>query len=209
VAGTDVTDGRVERRLGLTALAYVVMHHVGSLPGGLGEVGVTRWSDWIDLLTPYAVLLPAAGAMVAGAASRRTWAVFAVGALAYAQGHGIHLSANSVHNVAPGDAAHLWDEVVGHLVWYAGVALVTCALATVSARRPLPARRVAGTAVVLAVAVGLTWASNAVGGGTLWFALPFALGVAGYGTLHRDRLAAVLLPGYLCGAVLLVAELTR
>jgi len=43
-------------------------------------------------------------------------------------GHGIHLSSNSVGNVEPGPPEHFWDEVVGHLLWYAGVALVVAAL---------------------------------------------------------------------------------
>lgn len=40
----------------------------------------------------------------------------------YASGHGIHLAANSIGNVSPGPTARLWDEVVGHCVWYATMA---------------------------------------------------------------------------------------
>ena len=37
------------------AVSYGVLHHAGTIFVGLGEVGETRWADWIDLLTPYAV----------------------------------------------------------------------------------------------------------------------------------------------------------
>jgi uncharacterized membrane protein YagU involved in acid resistance len=58
-----------------------------------------------------------------GCARRRIWLVFGAGSIAYASGHGIHLAANSVANASPGPTAHLWDEVVGHYIWYVGVAL--------------------------------------------------------------------------------------
>jgi hypothetical protein len=61
---------------------------------------------------------------------------------------------------------HLWDETVGHLVWYAGVAVVVAALAAGMARERSPSGFLAP---VLALAVGVTWATNAAGGdGTTW-----------------------------------------
>ena len=162
--------------LTVTAGAYALLHHIGSLPDGLGHPpgSATRWVDWLDLLVPYLVLMPALAALTtAGAAVSRTmWLLFAVGAVAYASGHGIHLAANSVVNAvadsvgptpaAVADTAHLWDERVGHLVWYAGAALVMAALALVLLQRP-PVR--AWWPYALALAVGVTWATNAVGGG--------------------------------------------
>lgn len=73
----------------------------------MGEVGATRWADWVDLATPYAVLGTAGLALSTAAVPRRVWVLFAVGALTYAEGHGIHLAANSVANVVPGPTAHL------------------------------------------------------------------------------------------------------
>ena len=99
------------------------------------------------------------------------WVVFGAGALAYASGHGIHLAANSVGNVDPGPTGHLWDEVVGHYIWFAGVALVVAALAVTMCDRP----RAGVIGHVLAIAVGLTWATNAIGGGTVLFSLVIAL----------------------------------
>ena len=52
---------RYSTLLAISAGAYALFRHVGSLPSGLGAAGGgTRWVDWIDLLTPYAVLVPAA-----------------------------------------------------------------------------------------------------------------------------------------------------
>ncbi|MFC7728190.1 hypothetical protein [Actinomadura keratinilytica] len=101
-----------------TAVTYALTHHVGVAMAWLGTIGPTRWADWIDLLTPYAVLLPAAAALHTGGADRRAWALYLTGALTYVEGHGIHLAANSVGNHTPNAAAHLWDEVVGHYIWY-------------------------------------------------------------------------------------------
>ena len=133
---------RVPRRdvpLIATAVAYSLAHHLGSLPDGLGDAGRgTRVADWLDLLVPFVVLLPALGTLLAAGVSRATYLWFAVGSWLYATGHGIHLSANSIGNAAPGETAHLWDEQVGHWVWYAGVAVIAATLASTLVERPVP-----------------------------------------------------------------------
>jgi hypothetical protein len=158
------------------------------------SVGPTRWADWVDLATPYAVLGTAGLALFAAGAVRRVWVLFAVGALTYAEGHGIHLAANSVANADPGPTAHLWDEVVGHWVWYAGWVLMTAALAVGLARAPLP--RPVALAYPLAGLVGLTWATNTIEGGTPALGLAAAAGFAGWGWLTRRRAGRLLLAAY-------------
>lgn len=79
---------------------------------------------------------------------------------------------------------------MGHLLWYAGVALVAAALATSMRGRP---RSRSPGAVLLAVAVGLTWGSNAVGGeGTAVPALLVALAAIWYGWRQRGGLAVLV-----------------
>jgi hypothetical protein len=186
-------------------MAYVVAHHLGLLPDGLGAAPEgTQWADWVALAVPVVVLVPAAMVLREAGCAGKDWVLFAVGCVIYAWGQGIHLAANSVNNASPGQPAHLWDEVVGHLVWYAGTALVLAAVARTMPGRPRPG--VVGGA--LAVLVGLTWATNAVGGGTEWLSLVVALVAVGYGWAHRDDLGVTLLVGFVPSVVLILLALT-
>jgi hypothetical protein len=184
------------------AVAYNVLHHLGALPGGLGAAGgATRWVDWLDLLTPYAVVGTALAALAAARNDRRGWLLAACGAVAYASGHGIHLAANSIGN-ARGDAApvHLWDEVVGHWLWYAGVALLVVALARALALRASP------LASGLAVLTGLTWTTNALEGTTAVGSLLVAGALAGWGwRRRREGTGQLLLVAFGLSALLLGA----
>lgn len=194
------------RWLAASALAYAVLHHLGLLPSGLGSApDHTQWADWLDLLVPWLVLVPAALTLRAGEAAPRTWVLFGAGVVTYASGHGIHLAANSVGNADPGPTAHLWDEVVGHHLWYLGVALVAAALADTMAGRPRPGP----VGYLLALAVGLTWASNAVGGGTVVMSLALAAIASSYGWVRRRELGVVLLVAGLPAVGVLVVELSR
>ncbi len=208
--GAAVRDRQHRPRSGLlaVAVAYGAGHHLGLLPGGLGDAGgATRWGDWLELLLPYAVLGAALATLAAAGAARREWVLGLTGAAAYAQGTGLHLSANSIGN-AVGDRApvHLWDEVLGHAVWYAGFALVVLALAEALARTDLPTGPVA---LVLAALTGATWATNALGAdGLLVPMLLVALGLAGRGwALRRSGAGRLLLAAYVPSSVGLVAAL--
>jgi len=194
------------RSLAATALAYAILHHLGLLPSGLGAApDDTQWADWLELLVPWLVLTPAALTLWAGEAANRTWVVFGAGVVAYASGHGIHLAANSIGNADPGPTAHLWDEVVGHHLWFLGVALVVAAVADTMTGRPQPGP----VGYLLALAVGLTWASNAVGGGTVAMSLVLAGLAASYGWIRRRELGVVLVVAGLPAMAVLAVELVR
>jgi hypothetical protein len=62
---------------------------------------------------------------------------------------------------------------------------------------------------VLALAVGRTWASNAVGGGTEVLSVAVSLAAAGFGWRHRRDLPVVLLTGFAPAFVLLAVALVR
>ncbi|MFG2091506.1 hypothetical protein [Spirillospora sp. NPDC048824] len=196
-------DRHPERWLAACALVYGLTHHLGFGLAGLGTIGDTRWADWIDILVPYAVLLTAAAALHTGRADRRSWAVYLVGAITYVEGHGIHLAANSVGNDTPGIAVvHLWDEVVGHYLWYAGTAVVVAALARTLAARPAPP---AHLALVPALAVALTWTTNSLEGGTAVMGLIVAAVFTAWGLRTRHHLGRVLIPAFAPALIALAA----
>ncbi|TDB98008.1 hypothetical protein [Actinomadura sp. 7K534] len=196
-------DRRARRWLAACALAYGLTHHIGFGLAWLGTVGDTRWADWADVLTPYAVLLTAAAALHAGRADHRGWVLYLVGAITYVEGHGIHLAANSVGNDTPGIAVvHLWDEVAGHYIWYAGAALVVAAIARTLARRPAPPPL---TALVLALVVAVTWTTNSLEGGTALMGLLVAAAFTVWGLRTRHHLGGTLIPAFAPAFVALTA----
>ena len=181
----------------LFALGYVVLHHAGTVFADLGDVGDTRtrWADWIDLLTPYVVTGTAAGVLRGAGASRGTWTLFWFASILYTQGQGIHLAANSINNAVAGspEPAYLWDEHVGHYLWYVGFALLVAALALAVADRR-PRGGVAG--YLLALLVGFTNFTNSVEGQTAWLGIGIAVVFAVWGLFTRDGMGRLLLTAY-------------
>lgn len=171
----------------LFAVGYNVAHHNGVFFQGLGSLGDTRIADWIDLLTPFAVLGPLAWALSVGRTTRTNVVLFLVGVVVYVEGHGIHLAANSIGNVVlpdsgGADVIHLWDEVVGHYVWYAGAALAVVAVYRAVEFEAVPCGPLP---IGLAGLTGLTWATNGLEGGTAIFSLLCA--VVGFIVVWRKR----------------------
>lgn len=194
------------RWLALSAAIYGVLHHEGTLLGGIGEtVDQTRWADWIDIATPYVVLLPVAAALHSLAADRLAWTFYLVGAITYVEGHGIHLSANSIGNISPGNGGewppmvHLWDETVGHHLWMAGVTLVVLAIARAAHDLPPPP----AASYLLAALVGVTYFTNSVEGSTAVFGLVSAAFLALVGWTHRRGFDRQILAAYGLALVLL------
>lgn len=152
---------------------------------------------------PFVVLLPALGTVLRARVGRATYLWFAVGSWLYATGHGIHLAANSIGNTAPGPTAHLWDEQVGHWVWYAGVAVVAATLASTMPARPRPGHP---GAWLLAVAVGATWGTNATGGELTWPGLALAVAALVWGARHRGDQGVLLAAAGAAGVVAVVVS---
>ncbi len=179
------------RLLAAGAVAVVLTHWLRLLPLGVAAPGATRWEDFVDLLTPYAVAGPALAVLARTGAGRRAWGLALLGAALFVQGHGLHLSANSI-TYATGDAApaYLWDEVVGHHLWFTGLALLVAVLLHQLRGLDLRPGPVAGG---LAGLVGLTWAANVVEGGSVPWGVTLAAALTGLGLRHGSpagRLAA-------------------
>lgn len=182
-----------KRWLAAFALAVSIGQHTGAVSEPLGEIGTTRVADWLDLAVPYAVVGIAAAFLVSVGALRREWLVFGVGAIAYTQGHGIHLAANSIANVDPSSTSHLWDEVVGHYIWYGGLTVIVAALVLAAGDRPSTWNPVG---ILLAVLFGFTVFTNSVEGGTPLLGLATGVAFVAWGLTRRHRLAWLLVPAY-------------
>ena len=177
------------------AVGYGILHHAGTLFAGLGEVGPTRWADWIDLATPFVICGAVAGVLRGAGASRATWGAYLVGVILYTEGHGIHLSANSISNaINPHPPiVELWDETIGHYLWYGGFAILVAVLAVATAdRRP----RGGALAYLAAVVVGFTHFTNSVEGQVPWMGIVTAVVFTGWGLLTRDGMGRYLFTAY-------------
>ena len=172
----------LEQRLLAFAFVVAVGHHVGEAFKWLGAVGETgtRWADWIDLAVPYLVVGTAAATLARAGTDHLGWLAFGFAAVAYTQGHGIHLAANSVDNAAGGKVAHLWDERVGHWIWYVGLSLLVAVLV-----RALPALGLSVWAGVGALLAGFTWFDNTVEGAVPYLGIVAAVLVGGYAWRRR------------------------
>jgi hypothetical protein len=188
-----VTSQAIRRRLAWFVVAVIAGHHVGTVFGPLGGAGDTRWADWIDLVVPFLVLGAAAATLAAAGPGRREWVLLGVCGVLYTQGHGIHLAANSIANVEPSDVVHLWDETVGHWIWYVGLAGIVGTLALAVA--DVPSSRNAWS-VALALAYGATMFTNSIEGGTVALGFVTSVVFIAWGWRRRGRLPELLVPAY-------------
>jgi hypothetical protein len=192
-------------RVGWFVVAVVVGMQIGPIAIPLGHtVDHARWADFLDLATPYAVLGTAVWVLAGVAARRTSWVVLGVGGVIFTQGHGLHLSANSVGNVVPGETEHLWDEIIGHYIWYTGLALVVFALARELAPRALPTGRALALAYLGGVALGITIFDNLDEGGTVLAGSFMVAAFIGYGWRFRRTSGLLLLVSYGLTALALI-----
>jgi len=173
--------------------AVFLFHHLPALSGAAG--------DWIDLFTPFFVIGAAAATVLSFEAVGSTaLGVAFVSALLYADGHGIHLAANSIRNEhVSGDAervAHFWDERFGHIEALAGWLGLLAAMCLAEGTQARVRRRMA---VVIVALLGWTFFTSTVEGGT-WYLL-LAASVPFIVCAVRARHALLIC----CAAALLVA----
>jgi hypothetical protein len=147
----------VTARQGLLAFAAAIFVFQ-QVPAFTGDFGT-----WIDLATPFVVLGAAAWGLRGAPAAAAVVAL--VGAILYADGHGIHLSANDIrHHELTGEAArvaHFWDERFGHLEWHLGWLVLLAAFYVADSARVRALRADALPALLL----GWALFTNTVEGG--------------------------------------------
>ncbi len=175
----------VPRLLALSAVMMIMTHWLRLLPlGYAAPIAETRYEDFVDLLTPYVVAGPALVVLAKVGASRRSWGLALLGAAIFTQGQGLHLSSNAISfSSGPAAPAYLWDEQVGHHLWFGGLTLLLVVVVQTLRDRPL---RLGVTALVLAPLVGLTWAANVVEGGSVPFGATLAVGLTAWGWRMRE-----------------------
>jgi hypothetical protein len=160
------------RALLALAAAVFVFHNLPTLAG--------RFGDWIDLVTPFAVLGAAALVLLALRAPLWVAALALAAGVAFGDGHGIHLTANSIPSVAlagaAGDTAYFWDERFGHIEWHLGwLGLLVAFPLAERFGRAMPSRPLAATLVVLMLCSTLF--GSTVEGQDWWLGPPVALGL--------------------------------
>ena len=183
---------------------------------------LVSWQDVIDLASPI-VLIPIYWAMYRRASNRAATKgsdlMFLVLAVIWAVGHGMHLAANSIHNLADSSARHggldirgsdlyrliyFFDEHVGHDVWYVGILGLAAALLRREAQAPAGIATAWGAAAVAGVIYGFTCFCIFVEGQAVSLGLPFAAIVTAYTLRVRRALPQRPLAAFL-GIAFLIA----
>ncbi|MDH4272660.1 MAG: hypothetical protein OEW18_11880 [Candidatus Aminicenantes bacterium] len=162
-----------------------------------GFAGPVSQGDSLDFLTPLAVIPVAVllylklrevpGRNAQGDSkgpSRAAGVVFILGLIGYVEGHGLHLSANSIDRLLHGQegtalyqAVYLFDEVISHYIWDGSVLIIAAGLILAGVRVRFsglsPAQWVylAGGACFF----GFSYAVNAIEGQTVPMTLPAAV----------------------------------
>ncbi len=188
------------RALVAFALAVAVFHHLPAVGGDLG--------DWIDLATPFAVVGTAALVLLGLSAWGAGLGLAVAAAIAYVDGHGLHLSANSIRAEEPAAeverVAYFWDERFSHWEWHLGLVGLLVAFCLAEPHGRTPVRAGSAQSALVAGLLGFTLFTSTVEGQTWWLLPPAALVLAGW-ALARPRLVLGACAGALALACLLLA----
>lgn len=128
-----------------------------------------EWGDALDIATPFVVLTLAW--VIVWRSTKEFHATMVLPllliAIAWTQGQGMHLAANSISNQTEGatgsvpDLVHFYDEQLSHVIWHVGIISLLCGFLVLGARNApsgseprfpwqvLPAVLVFGTIVAL------------------------------------------------------------
>ncbi len=176
------------------AFVYAFFHNLIPLLTGFLKRPLT-WGDALDFLTPFAVLgvayliysLVKKNFQSLNNSSRNQSLVakiiLFIGFILYIDGHGLHLSANSIARLLQNmeeteiyRAAYLFDEIISHLMWDGGVFLISSGFMILVIK--LPFRPLSRSHLVLlffgAAFYGFTFTVNGIEGQTVIFTFPAA-----------------------------------
>lgn len=188
------------RALVAFALAVAVFHHLPAVGGDLG--------DWIDLATPFAVVGTAALVLLGLSAWGAGLGLAVAAAIAYVDGHGLHLAANSIRAEEPAGeverVAYFWDERFSHWEWHLGLIGLVVAFCLAEPWARAPKRAGSAQHALVAALLGFTLFTSTVEGQTWWLLPPAALVLAVW-ALVRPRPVLRACTGALVLACILLA----
>ena len=127
-----------------TALYFFFIGGPSLLDGAFPPQDGMRWGDAVDVATPF-VILGGLWLLARESGTRERWVfpVLLLLAIPWAQGQGMHLSANSINEtVATGasgtlpDLVEFYDEALSHYIWYAAAAALPLFLVALAIRSP-------------------------------------------------------------------------
>ena len=168
--------------------------NVAFIPGHFA--GPLSRADAFDFLTPLAVIPVALAVFLKlrraaetegrafSRSSKWSFAVFVLGVICYVEGHGLHLSANSIdrllggqENTALHQSVYILDEVISHFVWDSGVLIIAAGLILAGARNRLSPLSWTQWALLSfgAACFGFSYAVNAIEGQTVALTFPAAI----------------------------------
>lgn len=177
---------KLDRGRGFLAftLAVLAFHHLPTID--LLNLGIV-----IDAFTPLAVIATAAAVLLVDRPPRLALVVGFLAALAYVDGHGIHMAANAINGADPigeaGDRAELWDETIGHIDWHLGWFGLLLAMCLAERGRSGPAPPHLESTVAVA-ALGFTLFTSTVEGQTWPLMLAAGAGFVGWAAVARRPL---------------------
>jgi hypothetical protein len=153
------------------------------------------WGDTLDFLTPF-VVIPLAYLLFYH--TRRTLRssndlgrgqsllakiILGFGFLLYVEGHGLHLSSNSIARIVQNmkgselfNATYLFDEIISHYMWDTGVFLISIGLIFIALRLPFYSLSKSNLFLVSigAIFYGFNFTVNGIEGQTVVFTFPAA-----------------------------------
>jgi hypothetical protein len=158
----------------------------------------------VDVLTPFAVAASTVAVLLALGASRGPILAAVAAGVLYVHGHGVHLSANSIHNEGvEHQVVYFWDERFSHieavLGWF-GLVAVFCLAERLSPRPVATSPRLLGLAALL---LGWTFFTSTVEGQTWWLELPTAALFGVWAVRARRPLLGAAAGAFALGAVLI------